>query len=143
MGIDKKPEPLDISKRPQPGKPGNLKERLERILGEGTFTLPGQTESRDLVGVDPAKLKTKAEEHQALMERLRRDINSTWKCAKCKKETKGGRLVVRIVGGVWATINGVRELIGGTEMLVCPEPECRGEVIRVVDAFRREGQGRR
>lgn len=120
------PEPLDRE----------VEEYLRNLNLDGYSLLPGQTAPEPMIGIDAKLLKERLEKNEELKARLLRDIAATWRCVKCKRETPGRNVRVRVVGGVWETMQGVLTLIGGEERLVCPDTKCGGEVVKARDPYR-------
>ena len=128
--------PIEPDQNPEPDP--QVEEYLRNLNLDGYSLLPGQTAPEPMIGVDPKLLKERLEKNEELKARLLRDIAATWQCLKCHRETPGRNVRVRVVGGVWQMVNGVRTLVGGEERLICPDQKCNGEVVRSRDPYRKK-----
>lgn len=103
---------------------------------DGMVMLPGKSEPEEMVGIDQMLLKEKQQEHQERMSLLLRHMAATWQCTRCGRETSGKYIRVRVIGGLWQDVNGVRTLVGGEEILVCSNQRCDGPVVMIKDPYR-------
>lgn len=113
-----------------------IEEYVRSLNLDGYSLLPGQMAPQPMIGIDAQLLKERLEKHEELKARLLRDIAATWRCLKCKRETPGRNVRVRVVGGTWEAVDGVRTLVGGAELLVCPDDKCGGMVVKSRDPYR-------
>jgi hypothetical protein len=127
--------PLLSDQDPEPLHPAT-EDYIRQLNLDGFTLLPGETEPKPMIGIDPQMLKAKLEQHEEVKKRLLRDIAATWKCLKCGRETPGRNVRIRVEGGLWQMINGVRTLVGGEERTVCPLQACNGPVIKIKDPYR-------
>ena len=110
-----------------------MDEYIKALNLDGLTLLPGESKPQEMVGVDPDHLKQQMARNQEMKDRLLRDMAATWKCLQCKQEIPGKHVRVRVRGGKWETVQGVKTLVGGEEQLACPK--CDGPVVKTVDPY--------
>lgn len=113
-----------------------MDEYIRSLNLDGLTLLPGESQPQEMTGVDPDHLKAQLERNIEMKSRLLRDMAATWQCTQCRREQSGKFIRVRVVGGTWETVNGVRTLTGGQEVLVCRYQTCNGPVIKIKDPYR-------
>lgn len=92
--------------------------------------LDKEGQQQEMVGIDQNLLRQKMEENERRKEELLRSIAATWRCTVCKREWPGKYVRVRVLGGLWQMVNGVRTLVGGKEVPVCVDRLCDSPVVR-------------
>lgn len=137
--------PMDFTKkRPvrPPLTPAAENKRMEEYIRDlnldGLSLLPGKSKPEEMVGVDPDHLRSQQEKNQELKERLLREMAATWQCTKCKLIVPGKNVRVRVMGGLWQDVDGVRTLVGGEEVLVCSRMNCDGPVVKIKEPYNRK-----
>lgn len=103
---------------------------------DGKVLVPGKDKPEEMVGIDPALFKQRHQENERRKEELLRAIAATWRCTKCGREWPGRDVRVRVRGGLWQTVDGVRTLVGGKEVPVCVDQQCDSPVVMVKDPYR-------
>lgn len=113
-----------------------MEDYIRSLNLDGMSLLPGKSEPEPMVGVDQKSLKDRLEKNREMKERLLRDMAATWQCTRCKRQIEGKNIRVRVIGGLWQSVNGVRTLVGGEEVLVCQDQACNGPVVKLKDPYR-------